>query len=244
MMKNISLSQGKMAFVDEQDVDFLNQWKWTYRAGKGTGYAYRKERQKDVYMHRAILDPPLDMEVDHINGNGIDNRRCNLRICTHKENGRNQHKRMLTTSRYQGVCWNERLHYWVARIVKDGLDYWLGCFESEEEAAIAYNQKAVILHGKFASLNPVSDRSPVLPPPRKQANKTSSYVGVSWSPKPQCWRAEIRVNYKLIFLGHFDSEEDAARAWNMAALQYRGVRARLNDVDTTSQNHIIVSMSK
>lgn len=233
MTKTIPLSQGKVALVDNEDFEFLNQWKWTCSARKHTSYAYRNVYQNSqyvqrVYMHRAILNPPPGMQTDHINGDGLDNRRCNLRICTPSQNLANSRKRKGTTSQYKGVSWGQKSQCWTAAIDEGGQDVYLGHFDDEEEAAIAYNYAARRLYGEYARLNPVPGRPPLPGRLKKRSGKTSRYVGVSWSLRYQCWRAEIRVNYKLIWLGRFDSEEEAARVWNAAALKHRGTRARLN----------------
>lgn len=235
MTKTIPLSQGKLALVDDNDFEWLSQWNWTYDQRKHTAYAYRhvyKDSQfvKTVRMHRAILNPPPDMHIDHINGDGLDNRRCNLRICTHAQNLWNSRKREGTTSQYKGVSWQPAHECWIASIGIHGKSSHLGCFDSEEEAAIAYNYAARELRSGHIRLNPVADRSPLPGRLKKRTGKTSRYVGVSWSRESQCWRAEIRVNYKLIFLGRFDSEEKAARIWNAAALKHRGAKARMNEI--------------
>lgn len=228
-MKKIPLSRGKAALVDDADYDWLNQWKWTYCARKNTGYAYRNvyansQYVERIYMHRAILMPLEDMETDHINGDGLDNRRSNLRSCTHTQNVGNSRKQEGMTSQYKGVCWDRSYGYWMGQIGGKHL----GSFESEEEAAIAYNQAARKRYGAYARLNAVPDRKAVLAPPKKTLGKSSRYVGVSWSKGHRCWRAEIWVRPKRIWLGHFESEKEAASVWNMAAVKYRGAKARLN----------------
>ena len=232
MSREINLSQGKRALVDDDDFEWLSQHKWTYkRRDRHTGYAYRNVYEnskfvKSVYMHRAILEAGPEEEVGHVSGDGLDNRRCNLRICTHAQNSQNRRRgRENGVSQYRGVRPrpNDR---WAAEITTCGKQMYLGLFDSEVEAAIAYNCAARESHGDFATLNSVPDRLPV--PGRARGRGTSRYAGVSWVPKYQHWRAEIRVNYKLIYLGRFDSEEEAAHAWNAAAKKHRGPKARLN----------------
>ena len=100
-MKKIKLTQGKVALVDDGDFEWLSQWKWTYKNG---GYAYRSIGSKGhIFLHRAIMKSPKNLEIDHINGNGLDNRRSNLRFATHKQNIRNQQKQKNRTSKYKGV---------------------------------------------------------------------------------------------------------------------------------------------
>jgi len=236
MTKAIQLSRGKVALVDDADFEWLNIWKWTYQdAGKYIGYASRNVYQdgkyiEHIYMHRIILNPPSGMETDHINGNGLDNRRCNLRICTTSQNLANSRKRKGTTSQYKGVSWSQKNQCWIAAITVHGQHEYLGCFDSEEEAAIAYNYAARKLYDDYALLNSVPNRPPIPSRLKKRPGKTSRYVGVSWSQREGYWRAEIRVNYELIWLGSFDSEKEAAQAWNAAALKYRGAKAKLNRI--------------
>jgi len=105
-MREINLTQGKIALVDDGDYDYLMQWKWHADIKSNTCYARRTirigKKPKRVYIHRVIMNPPSNMEIDHINHNGLDNRRCNLRICTHQENtfNTNGFKRK---SKYKGV---------------------------------------------------------------------------------------------------------------------------------------------
>jgi len=160
MTKTIALTQGKVALVDDEDCEWLNAWKWAYWPEKYTGYAGRRIYQKDksrkrIRMHRVILNPPPNMEIDHINGNGLDNRRCNLRICTHSQNLANQRK-CRGTSQYKGVCWDKGR--WRAQVSSAGQNIHLGYFKIEMDAAIAYNQAAQRLHGEYARLNPISKK--------------------------------------------------------------------------------------
>lgn len=154
-MKEIELSRGQMALVDDEDFDWLSQWKWSYAP---VGYAVRRYEGKIILMHRLIMDAPKGKRVDHINMNGIDNRRINLRICSHRENLLNRGKQRNNTTGYKGVSYCSRIDKWRASIRDDNArDLHLGYFKTPEEAALAYNISALKYHGEFAHLNQVSN---------------------------------------------------------------------------------------
>ncbi len=154
MVKEIRLSQGKVAAVDDEDFEYLNQWKWWYSDGcaKKSVYMNGKRKPAGAYMHRLIMNTPPGMDTDHINGNSLDNRRCNLRVCTHAENLRNKAKTK-GTSKYKGVHWHKADNKWRAQIGVDWGKLHLGNFHTEEEAALAYNEAALKHFGEFARLN-------------------------------------------------------------------------------------------
>jgi hypothetical protein len=148
----VPLTQGMYAKVDEGEYDRLAQNAWVYTAH---GYAARKPNQSELIpMHREIMSTPPGMVADHINGNRLDNRRANLRNCTHAENCRNRgaHVRQ-KTSQYKGVYRDKSADRWYACARFNKKRYWLGTFYSEEEAARAYDAKAKELYGDFARLN-------------------------------------------------------------------------------------------
>lgn len=156
-MKEIKLTQGKVASVDDEDFDWLNQWKWCASKKEGHWRAMRRDYScqpsRTIYMHRLILDPPSHMGIDHHNGDSLDNRRSNLRACTHSQNAMNSRKRRNCTSRYKGVYWHCRSRKWIASIKIHDRQQHLGCFDNELNAAAAYNQKACEYFGRFARLN-------------------------------------------------------------------------------------------
>ena len=160
-MKRIKLTKGKFALVDDEDFEYLNQWKWTC---VGRGYAQRKYSIKggrkgiNMYMHRDIVSIPKDKFIDHINGNGLDNRKSNLRICTLSQNNANRKKSINGTSMYKGVSWYSPYGKWCARICKNDLDIFIEYFKSEKEAALAYNEAAIKYHGEFANLNVIEPK--------------------------------------------------------------------------------------
>lgn len=161
-MKEIQLTQGKVALVDDADYDWLNQWKWFAAKAKNTVYAHRNERvngrQLTVRMHRIILGltDPKDF-CDHSNGDGLDNQRSNIRRCTKRENGLNCKRKTSDTSNYKGVSLYARSNTWVARIMHNGKSVHLGYHKTENAAALIYNEAAIKYHGEFAYLNTIKE---------------------------------------------------------------------------------------
>lgn len=141
-MKEISLTQGKSALVDDRDA-YLLAWKWYF--DNTVGYAKRNFRNQDgkqrkMRMHHMIIGFPLNgFQVDHINGNRLDNRRCNLRIVSHRENSHNSkcHRNGTKSSRFIGVSLDR--NKWVAQISINGKRKNLGRYSTEEEAVDVYN---------------------------------------------------------------------------------------------------------
>lgn len=152
-MKRISLTQGKYALVDDKDFAVLSEYPWHY----SQGYAARMspKPQRKIFLHRSILMPPNGMFIDHINGDSLDNRRENLRICTRAENQHNQKILGRSTSGFKGVSWHKRIKKWNVKIRVAMKDVHLGYFTEKVEAARAYNEGAKKYYGAFACLNPV-----------------------------------------------------------------------------------------
>ena len=150
-MKEIKLTQGKSAIVDDEDYEGLNRFKWFAEQRGNTFYARSKS---STYMHRFILglEQGDGKEIDHKDGNGLNNCRENLRLCTRSQNNINGRVRK-GTSKYKGVCWDKRDKKWKARISIDKKRISLGNWLSEIGAARAYDIKATELHGEFARLN-------------------------------------------------------------------------------------------
>lgn len=154
MTKSIPLTQGKFALVDDEDFEKINEYKWSYQA---RGYAYKRNPNQSesfvLWMHRVIMNAPDYFEVDHVNGNGLDNRKENLRLSTRSQNAINTPKRKNNTSGYKGVTFFKRDKKWKAQITFEGRNIALGCYNTPIEAALVYDDAARKYFGEFASVN-------------------------------------------------------------------------------------------
>lgn len=156
-MKKIPLSQGLFALVDDEDFEKLSKYKWRADRGNSTFYAARLvEKGRNIRMHRQILgvtDPKMD--VDHKNGNGIDNRRSNLRVCSRSLNNANRAVQSNSGSGIKGVFWDKERNKWQVKIGYERKVFNLGRFSDLTTAVKAYNDKAKELFGDFARLNDI-----------------------------------------------------------------------------------------
>jgi hypothetical protein len=155
-MKSLAVKPGLFALVDDDDFERVSQYRWSLLPVKDrrTFYAMCKEGAgRGLYMHRFIVGAPPELHVDHIDGLGLNNVRENLRLCPPHKNPWNQRLRLTNKSGFKGVSWNTRIGRWVAQIGANGKRYPLGCFDLPEDAARAYDDKAIELFGEFARTN-------------------------------------------------------------------------------------------
>ena len=158
--RRIPLSRGKYAIVDPDDCDTLSRYKWYAVKGGNTFYAVRGQWSKQskkrltISMHNVIIETPDGYIVDHINHNGMDNRKANLRPATQAENARNaRYPKKNTSSKYRGVWYNRQTKKWRATISVDRKRKQIGYFTDERDAARAYDTTAKKYYGQFVVLN-------------------------------------------------------------------------------------------
>jgi hypothetical protein len=158
-MKLIPLTQGMSAKVDDEDFDRINKLKWYVQKRPNSYYAKREVMINGVtkvfMLHNFIMNPPIGLLVDHRDFDGLNCQKSNLRICTRSQNNAYRHASKSGTSKYLGVSirdgWNKKRI--VAAIRKNKKTISLGDFKTEKEAALAYNNAALIHHGEYANLN-------------------------------------------------------------------------------------------
>jgi hypothetical protein len=160
-VKEIKLTKNKISLIDDEDFEKVSKYKWHCLANNYAARKFYYEKKdgkwitKYIRLHQFILNE-FNKEIDHVNGNRLDNRKENLRLCTRSLNNANSIKKTRkggTTSKYKGVTWNKNASKWMVQAKLDNIGYYLGLFTDEIEAAKAYNKKAKELFGDFARLN-------------------------------------------------------------------------------------------
>jgi hypothetical protein len=166
IMKLVPLTQGKFAKVDDEDYDNVMRFIWHAVNERGRWYACctcylgrinKKSLNRSMRLARLIMIPPKNMDVDHIDGDSLNNQRSNLRICNRTQNLQNQRPIRGGTSQYKGVCFSTQKQKWRAYINVKGKQIHLGFHNSEQLAAEAYNKGAIKYFGEFAKLNLVKN---------------------------------------------------------------------------------------
>jgi hypothetical protein len=164
MTKTIKLSNGLHTLVDDDMYEYLANWNWNFDRGYVRRWSTNDEGKRQmIHMHRVVLSPKEGFDIDHINGDGLDNRRRNLRYATRSQNNMNRFARHITKySPYKGVCWRPIPRRWKSYIKINKKQIHLGYFSTAEEAAKAYNNAAIKYFGEFANLNTVQDKTKTL----------------------------------------------------------------------------------
>jgi hypothetical protein len=158
-MKKIPLTQGKFALVDDEDYQRMRSIKWSAVKARNTYYAVSCYRIRDKIftqrMHRLVTEVPKGMNIDHIDRNGLNNQKSNLRTCNPPKNLWNRTKSLYKgkrpTSKYKGLTWTNGA--WVVNISANNVKHYLGRYYREASAAREYDKLAKLLHGEFACLN-------------------------------------------------------------------------------------------
>jgi len=270
VVKKIKLTQGKESIVDDDNYEMLMKFapaKFKRNREKGHGWYASKQhksstglfyaatnvwvpelgRQRTVFMHKVILNPPKGKFTDHVNGDGLDNRKENLRVCTTAQNNANRGKNCTNTVGYKGVTTakgREHVNKKYKAVLRTGNKaHFLGNYMTKEEAALAYDTKAKEVYGKFARLNfpngPSDEVKKIIQEtvyrPDKRKNNTTGFRGVGrnqWTNKnrPPTIRycARIGHNGKYERIGYYETAEQAARAYDKKAVELWGEFAHLN----------------
>ena len=150
----VPLTRGLEAVIDAADAAFVGQWNWCARVSRGHAYAGRAGSKKlgetkIKLLHRELLRAPDNLFVDHASGDGLDDRRQNLRLATPTQNHRNQRTSKANTSGAKGVSWHKRIGRWAANISVDGKSLHLGYYDTKELAQAAYAAASAEHHGEF-----------------------------------------------------------------------------------------------
>ena len=233
----------KIIHVDEEDFEFLDKMTWTVFRARNTFYAagiIRKRYRKDgdparVKMHRWIMKCPDGMQVDHKDGNGLNNQKDNLRIATHAQNSKNKRVIRQTPSGFKGVAYNAKKGLYCARIGVDGKLIHGGWTKNKYAAALKYNEMAILYFEEFACINELTDQELELAKldiPAKRITKANStgYRGVCVTPNTtdKIYSATIFIDGKNKYLGSYSEAKEAAVAYNEAVIRYKKPAEWLN----------------
>lgn len=233
--------KNQQVLIDNEDAQLISQYKWHLAYGPRTAYARTSirinQKYKKTFMHRLILGlTNPNIQVDHIDGNGLNNQKSNLRICTASENSRNGRAHLDAVSRYKGVSFEQNT--WAAKM-RTKEHYLCKRFTTECAAALQYDKWAKKYYGKFARLNfpnitqkqrqtIVNNECNTIRSHKRHTH--SKYIGVSQRKNNNKWRAYIKFNNRHIELGSFDTEIKAAQAYNNFVINHN-LNRRLNQID-------------
>lgn len=215
-MREVPITLGYVALVDDDDYEAVSRFNWNAAVKQHTVYARGWVDGGRVTMHRLLAGARKGQTVDHVDGNGLNNQRANLRICSAAENARNVRRRV-GASGHRGVSLDPKSGRWSAHVRVDGKLRHLGRFDDPLLAAQAASQARSMLHGAYAN----NSDKPALPPrptasvgqgKRPSTRNTSGHRGVYWLKDRGCWTASIAVKGKNRRLGVFDDAESAAQA--------------------------------
>ena len=217
MSRQIPLSgkrgKGLFATVDDNDYDWLSQYSWCLRGDRERPYAFN---DRTGTMHRAIMKPPDNMLIDHINHDTLDNQRSNLRIVTPSQNVWNSKKPRTAglSSKFKGVTL-DRFGHWCVMFWKEYKAYTKGSYPTELEAAVMYNKYAKEYYGEYACLNEFTpeEQKVIAKLPFKTCSElrmqTTPYHGVCFNKAKQRWQWRFMYHGKLYYDQYCDSAEDA-----------------------------------
>jgi hypothetical protein len=154
-MKIIKLTNGGEAFVDDEDFERLSKYTWRRKDDGRTSYAKAyggggRKNRITLLMHRKLMEVPRGVVIDHVDGNGLNNQKNNLRVCTCEQNHWNRHRlNSNNTSGYRGVSWDKKTNKWLVRVGYDGKRVYGGLFENRDSAVVVYKKITSELYGEY-----------------------------------------------------------------------------------------------
>lgn len=236
-MKIIKTICGKDVLVDDEDYDYINLYDLHVNKNNYVICKPKKKYKKmglfsSMALHKVLMLPEKtgrSINVDHKDGNELNNQKSNLRVCTHQENMFNRKLHSHSKCKYKGLAWKKSIQKYEVKIQLNKKCMYIGVFENEIAAANAYNYYAKLYFGEFARLNDV----PYMPKEEwekySMSNKKSSkFRGVFWDKRTGKYVSQIWDGKRNIKIGEFDDEEEAALAYNKKALELKGDKAILN----------------
>lgn len=243
MVKEIPLQNGMVALVDDEDFESVNQFNWYVTGITETNFNVETtmridDKRKSVSLQRYVSVDLKDKEIIIFKDkNPLNCQKNNLIVANIRAKSLSKRGVRNSSSKYKGVSWFKNLNKWVAKIRVNGKDKHLGYFVDEDKAAEAYNEAAKIYFGELGYLNVIGEDNSAISittkqnirvsrKPKKQT--TSSYKGVHWRTERSKWIATIIKDKKSYWLGQFDSEEQAAKAYDKKAYELHGDKATLN----------------
>lgn len=258
MVIKLELKEGIYTIIDDDDYEKVSQHRWHV-----TRHSNTKRYIIQMYLNGErftlwsfIYGNTNGLEIDHINRNIFDNRKCNLRTCSRVDNIRNREKLITNTSGYKGVTYHKHSKCWVAQIHKNGKQIVVGRSKNDPiAAAIAYDNAAREIHGKFACLNfPTQEELPnvfdfdsipitkqIAPKKTLPTSNTSGYRGVHWNKEVKRWGVALRINGKRKTIGYYNDKIKAALIYDHHAFITFGDDALLNFPDPSTRPNIDIN---
>jgi hypothetical protein len=210
----------QVVLIDDEDAALISRLSIGLSKSPHTFYVWYSKGPERGAIHRLIMGKPKGMLVDHKNGNGLDNRKQNLRVSTRQQNAFNRHAHISKITKFKGIKWSTTRKMWSAQITVSGKNTHGGEFFCEVNAAIAYNELAKKHHGDFCKLNTITKEDEVrrikdeaMPIKGFNRNNSSGYRGVTWSKERKLWVAQITINRTNKNLGRYVNVFDAANAY-------------------------------
>lgn len=214
------------AIVSAKDYKKVNGWRWS-KCSQGYVVRYHKRpdgKETKIRLHHIVLPPTGDKIIDHINRNKLDNRRENLRLATYSQNGMNRGVNVNSSTGFKGAI--KESGKYVSKITVDGRSIYIGTFNTPEDAAKAYNVMAEVHFGEYAHLNDIDHSDFNIE--KSRVRNYGKYRGVCYHKRDKKWQASRSHKGIKYYIGQFDSEVEAARAYDEFLINELGIYKDLN----------------